>query len=149
MESTENQPSFLIQKVYTKDVSFELINSPAAFKDQWSPASDFNIDLNTKKIDEQNFELDLTITITTKNNEANVYITEVTQAGIFTITGMPEEQIESVLNTYCANALFPYAKRIIDSSIMKGGFLPLNLSPINFDAIYMQKKTQEAQPQTH
>ena len=49
MESTENQPSFLIQKVYTKDVSFELINSPAAFKDQWSPASDFNIDLNTKK----------------------------------------------------------------------------------------------------
>ena len=62
---------------------------------------------------------------------------------------MPEEQIESVLNTYCANALFPYAKRIIDSSIMKGGFLPLNLSPINFDAIYMQKKTQEDQPQTH
>lgn len=149
MESTENQPSFLIQKVYTKDVSFELINSPAAFKDQWSPASDFNIDLNTKKIDEHNFELDLTITITTKNNEANVYITEVTQAGIFTITGMPEEQIESVLNTYCVNALFPYAKRIIDSSIMKGGFLPLNLSPINFDAIYMQKKTQEDQPQTH
>ena len=145
MEATENQPSFLIQKVYTKDVSFESINSPASFKDQWNPASDFNIDLNTKKIDEQNFELDLTITITTKNNEANVYITEVTQAGIFTIAGMPEEQIESVLNTYCANALFPYAKRVIDSSIMKGGFLPLNLSPINFDAIYMQKKTQASQ----
>lgn len=145
MEATENQPSFLIQKVYTKDVSFESINSPASFKDQWNPASDFNIDLNTKKIDEQNFELDLTITITTKNNETNVYITEVTQAGIFTIAGMPEEQIESVLNTYCANALFPYAKRVIDSSIMKGGFLPLNLSPINFDAIYMQKKTQAAQ----
>ncbi|MGQ4004934.1 protein-export chaperone SecB [Francisellaceae bacterium CB300] len=145
MESTENQPSFLIQKVYTKDVSFESINSPASFKDQWNPASDFNIDLNTRKIDDQNFELDLTITITTKNNEANVYITEVTQSGIFTISGMPEAQVESVLNTYCANALFPYAKRIIDSSIMKGGFLPLNLSPINFDAIYMQKKEQENQ----
>ncbi len=145
MDSTENQPSFLIQKVYTKDVSFESINSPASFKDKWNPASDFNIDLNTRKIDEQNFELDLTINITTKNNETNVYITEVTQSGIFTISGMPEAQVESLLNTYCANALFPYAKRVIDSSIMKGGFLPLNLSIINFDAIYMQKKQQENQ----
>ena len=145
MESTENQPSFLIQKVYTKDISFESINSPASFKDQWNPTSDFNIDLNTKKIDDHNFELDLIMTITTKNNEFNVYITEVTQAGIFTISGMPEAEIESVLNTYCANTLFPYAKHIIDSSIMKGGFLPLNLSPINFDAIYMQKKAQESQ----
>lgn len=145
MASTENQPSFLIQKVYTKDISFESINSPASFKDKWDPASDFNIDLNTKKIDEQNFELDLTITITTKNNEANIYITEVTQAGIFTLANMPEDQIESILNTYCANALFPYAKRVIDSAIMKGGFLPLNLAPINFDAIYMQKKEQKTQ----
>jgi preprotein translocase subunit SecB len=149
MESTDNQPSFLIQKVYTKDVSFESINSPASFKDEWNPASEFNIDINTKKMDEQNFELDLTITITTKNNEANVYIVEVTQAGIFTIAGMEEAQIESVLNTYCANTLFPYAKRVIDSSIMKGGFLPLNLAPINFDAIYMQKKANQNQEQSH
>ncbi|MCL4117804.1 UNVERIFIED_CONTAM: hypothetical protein GTU68_037353 [Idotea baltica] len=149
MESTDNQPSFLIQKVYTKDVSFESINSPASFKDEWNPASEFNIDINTKKMDEQNFELDLTITITTKNNENNVYIVEVTQAGIFTISGMEETQIESVLNTYCANTLFPYAKRVIDSSIMKGGFLPLNLAPINFDAIYMQKKANQSQEQSH
>jgi len=147
MQNNENQPSFLIQKVYTKDVSLETINSPACFKDQWNPASDFNIDINTKKVNEENYELDLTVTVTTKNNEANVYIVEVTQSGIFTITGMDDNQIESVLNTYCANTLFPYAKKVIDSSIIKGGFLPLNLAPINFDAIYMQKKTQQQQEQ--
>ena len=65
-----------------------------------------------------------------------------------TIENMPEDQKETVLNTYCANALFPYAKRIIDSSVIKGGFLPLNLSPINFDAIYTQKKSQPQQ-ETH
>lgn len=146
MQNNENQPSFLIQKVYTKDVSLETINSPACFKDQWNPESDFNIDLNTKRLNDDNFELDLTVTVTTKNNNANVYIVEVTQSGIFTITGMSNDQIDSVLNTYCANTLFPYAKTVIDSSIMKGGFLPLNLAPINFDAIYMQKKTQQ-QPQ--
>ncbi|QIV94052.1 protein-export chaperone SecB [Allofrancisella frigidaquae] len=144
MQTDKNQPSFLIQKVYTKDVSFETINSPVSFKEQWAPTSDFNIDINTKKINTENFELDLTITITTKNNNNNVYIVEVTQSGLFTITNMPEEQVESVLNTYCANTLFPYAKRVIDSSIIKGGFLPLNLAPINFDAIYhMKKKPQQ------
>ncbi|GMN89284.1 protein-export chaperone SecB [Francisella sciaenopsi] len=149
MQNNENQPSFLIQKVYTKDVSFETVNSPACFKDQWDPSSDFNIDINTKKINDENFELDLTITITTKNKQANAYIAEVTQSGIFTITGMNEEQVESVLNTYCANTLFPYAKRVIDSSIIKGGFLPLNLAPINFDAIYMQKKANQSQQPAH
>lgn len=150
MQDNENQqPSFLIQKVYTKDVSLETINSPACFKDQWDPSSDFNIDINTKKLNEENFELDLTITVTTKNNDTNVYIVEVTQSGIFTITNMLEDQVESVLNTYCANTLFPYAKTVIDSSITKGGFMPLNLAPINFDAIYMQKKTQQPQQPTH
>ena len=145
MQEQENQPSFLIQKIYTKDVSFESINSPACFKDQWTPESNFNVDIDTKKLDDKNFELNLTITITTKNNDANAYVVEATQTGIFTIENMPEDQKETVLNTYCANALFPYAKRIIDSSVIKGGFLPLNLSPINFDAIYMQKKSQPQQ----
>ncbi|ALB01302.1 preprotein translocase subunit SecB [Francisella persica ATCC VR-331] len=149
MQNNEIRPSFLIQKVYTKDVSFETINSPACFKEQWNPDSDFNIDINTTKINDENFELDLTITVTTKNNDTNAYIAEVTQSGIFTITGMTAEQIYSVLNTYCTNTLFPYAKRIIDSSIIKGGFLPLNLAPINFDAIYLQNKTQQSQQSTH
>ncbi|AEI35656.1 MULTISPECIES: protein-export chaperone SecB [Francisella] len=149
MQDNENQPSFLIQKVYTKDVSLETVNSPACFKDQWDPSSDFNIDINTKKINDETFELDLTITVTTKNKQSNAYIAEVTQSGIFTITGMGEEQVESVLNTYCANTLFPYAKRVIDSSIIKGGFLPLNLAPINFDAIYMQKKANQSQQPAH
>ena len=138
----QNQPSFVIQKVYTKDVSFESMNSPEIFKEQWNPSVDFNIDIDTKKIDENNYEVDLTVTLNTKTGETLAYIAEVTQSGIFTLAGIPEDQIESILNTYCPNTLFPYAKRILDSSVIRGGFLPLNLSPINFDAIYMQKKSQ-------
>ncbi|MDE5039786.1 protein-export chaperone SecB, partial [Francisella tularensis subsp. holarctica] len=73
MQHTAIQPSFRIQPVYTKDVSFETINSPACFKEQWNPSSDFNIDINTTTINDENFELDLTITVTTKNNETNAY----------------------------------------------------------------------------
>ena len=146
MESNQNQPSFVIQKVYTKDVSFESLNSPDIFKQQWNPSVDFNIDINSKKIDDSNYEVDLTVTLNTKTDETNAYIAEVTQSGIFTLSGVPAEQIESILNTYCPNTLFPYAKRVLDSSVIRGGFLPLNLSPINFDAIYLQKQnTSESQ----
>ncbi|MDE4955369.1 protein-export chaperone SecB, partial [Francisella tularensis] len=70
------QPSFLIQIVYTKDVSCETINSPACFKEQCNPSSDFNIDINTTKKNDENIELDLNITVTTKNNETNANIAE-------------------------------------------------------------------------
>ena len=146
MESNKNQPSFVIQKVYTKDVSFESINSPDIFKQQWNPSVDFNIDINSRKIDDNNYEVDLTVTLNTKTGETNAYIAEVTQSGIFTLSGIPEQQIESILNTYCPNTLFPYANRVLDTSVIRGGFLPLNLSPINFDAIYLQKQnTSESQ----
>ena len=146
MESNNNQPSFVIQKVYTKDVSFESINSPDIFKQQWNPSVDFNIDINSRKIDDNNYEVDLTVTLNTKTGDTNAYVAEVTQSGIFTLSGVPEQQIDSILNTYCPNTLFPYAKRVLDSSVIRGGFLPLNLSPINFDAIYLQKQnTSESQ----
>ena len=69
MENIQNQPSFVIQKVYTKDVSFESINSPEIFKAQWEPKVDFNIDINSRKIDDNNYEVDLTVTLNTKTGE--------------------------------------------------------------------------------
>ena len=143
MKNDNKKTSFLIQKIYTKDVSLETLNVPDCFKDKWDPTSDLKFNIEYKKIDDINFELDLTMTIKTKNNDKNVYVIEVNQSGIFTLTGMTDEQIDSVLNTYCAHTLFCYAKRTIDSSVIKGGFLPLNLVPINFDAIYMENKANK------
>ena len=149
MENTQNQPIFVIQKIYTKDVSFETVNAPEIFKKQWNPTSDFNLDINYNKLDESNFEVDLTITVTTKNADENAYIAEVTQTGIFTIENMDEKQLDATLNTYCPNTLFPYVKRTLDSVIIKGGLLPINISPINFDAIYIQKQQQQTNSSAH
>ena len=79
----------------------------------------------------------------------NAYIAEVTQTGIFTIENMDEKQLDATLNTYCPNTLFPYVKRTLDSAIIKGGLLPINISPINFDAIYIQKQQQQANSSAH
>ena len=142
------QPKFIIQKIYTKDMSFETPNAPDVFKIQWQPKVNVNIDTSSKSLDNNVHEVDLTLTLTVKNDERNAYLIEVTQSGIFTIENMPAEQLDAMLGAYCPNTLFPYIKEAIDSVINRGGFPQINMAPINFDAIYMQKKSQQTENNT-
>ena len=150
------QQQFAMQRIYSKDLSFESPSTPGVFTKQWQPK--VNVDLNTKsdKIDDQgNFEVVLTITITAKIEEETAFLVEIQQAGIFFIAGFEGENLRRVLGTAAPNILFPYAREAIDAVCVKGGFPPVMLAPVNFDALYQQALAQaqaapEAQePATH
>ena len=150
MADEQIQQQFAMQRIYTKDVSFESPATPGIFKKQWQPA--VNVDLNTKsdKIDDNgNFEVVLSITITAKVEEETAFLVEVQQAGIFLITGIEGEDLRRVLGTAAPNILFPYARESIDNLCVKGGFPPVMLAPVNFDALYQQALAQaQAQAQS-
>ncbi len=140
------QQQFAMQRIYTKDLSFESPTSPAIFRKQWQPK--VNVDLNTKsdKLDENgSYEVVLTITLTAKVEEETAFLVEVQQAGIFLIVGIEGEDLRRVLGTAAPNILFPYARENIDSLCVKGGFPPVMLAPVNFDALYQQALAQQAQ----
>jgi preprotein translocase subunit SecB len=142
-QQEQPQQQFAMQRIYNKDISFESPATPGVFKKQWQPQ--VNVDLNTKsdKIDEQgNFEVVLTITITAKIEEETAFLIEVQQAGIFFITGFEGEDLRRILGTAAPNILFPYARESIDSLCVKGGFPPVMLAPVNFDALYQQALAQ-------
>ncbi|EGG29513.1 Protein export cytoplasm chaperone protein [Aequoribacter fuscus] len=143
------EQQFVMQRIYTKDVSFESPATPGVFRQQWQPK--INIDLNTKsdKIDEEgNFEVVLTITVTAKIEEETAFLVEVQQAGIFFIKGFEGETLRRLLGTAAPNILFPYARESIDTMVVKGGFPALMLAPVNFDALYQQALAQaQAQSQ--
>ena len=144
MENTQNnQPNFVIQKIYTKDISFEAPSTPDVFKAQWQPEANVNVDTTSSKLDNNVYEVELSLTVTVKNSDNNAYLIEVSQAGIFTLQNMPEDQIAPMLGAFCPTTLFPYAKETIDSLINRGGFPQINLAPINFDALYMQRLAQQ------
>ena len=149
-QGEQPQQQFALQRIYTKDVSFESPGSPNIFRKQWQPK--INVDLNTKSdaIDEQgNFEVVLTITLTAKVEEETAFLVEVQQAGIFMISGIEGENLRMVLGTAAPNILFPYARENIDALCVKGGFPPVMLAPVNFDALYQQALAQsqsQAQP---
>lgn len=137
------QQQFVMQRIYTKDLSFESPATPEVFKKQWQPK--VNVDLNTKsnRIDEEgNFEVVLTVTITATVEEETAFLIEVQQAGIFFIQGFAEQDLRRVLGTAAPNILFPYARETIDTVCNKGAFPAVMLAPVNFDALYQQALTQ-------
>jgi preprotein translocase subunit SecB len=140
------QPAFAIQRIYTKDVSFESPAGPAIFQKDWQPEIKLDLDTRSNKLTDDTYEVILALTVTAKLGEEVAFLCEVQQAGIFTVGNMPEPQIAHTLGSFCPNTLFPYAREVVSSLVSRGTFPQLNLAPVNFDALfasYVQKRAAE------
>jgi preprotein translocase subunit SecB len=142
-QAAEGQaPKFIIQKIYTKDVSFESPNSPEIFREEWKPKLDLQLGNEYKRIDEENHEIILSVTVTAKVGDKTAFLVEVKQAGIFTLTGYSNEEMGPLVGSYCPNTLFPFVREVVSDVVTKGGFPQLVLSPVNFDAMYAHQLEQ-------
>ncbi len=151
MEETSTnteQEQFSIQNLYVKDISFETPNSPQIFMEDWKPKMEYEISNDVKNLDENVFEVVLNITVTVKAEEKTAFLVEVHQAGIFVVNGFAEDQLKYMLNTYCPTILYPYAREMISNLVTRGGFQPLLLAPINFEALYAEQQQQQTQSKT-
>ncbi len=137
------ETAFAIQRIYIKDVSFETPNTPQIFPKEWKPEVNLELNSSSQLLSENVYEVSLRITLTTKTNDEVAYICEVTQAGIFSIVGFSGNQLQHCLGAYCPNILFPYARETISSLVNKGTFQPINLEPVNFDALFMNYLQQQ------
>lgn len=137
---------FQLQKLYVKDVSFEVPNAPQVFQQEGAAEIKLNLAQRVNNVGEGLFEVVLSVTVTATAGENTAYLAEVHQAGLFGISGLDDQQQQAVLNTLCPHQLFPYAARTITGLVADGGFPPLVLQPINFDHVY-QQRMQEAQMQ--
>ena len=135
-------PQFALQGIYLKDLSFESPMGAKAFKEKLNPKVNQDISTKTQKLDDDQYEVTLTVTIAVKHEEDTIYLVEVQQSGAFLIKGIEGQQLAQVLNTHCPASLFPYAREVIDSVVVKGGFPALALPPINFDALFAQAVMQ-------
>lgn len=136
---------FSIQKIYIKDVSFESPDTPQAFSfTKWEPKIDLNLNNAHNNIDDNLYEAVLTITATVKHQDKTAFLVEVQQAGIFAVMGFNDNDKKYLLGSQCMNILFPYARETISDITTRGGFPPLILSPVNFDALYQKHMQQQS-----
>ena len=142
----DQQAQFQLQKIYVKDVSFELPNAPQVFQEDGQVEIKMNLSQKVDDLADGVHEVVLTVTVTASLDDKTAYLVEVAQAGIFAVSGLADQALHAALNTLCPHTLFPYARRLITDLVADGGFPPLVLQPINFDQIYGQR-LREAQAQ--
>lgn len=154
-ETQAPERQLALQKLYVKDVSFETPNSPTIFTLKWEPKVDFNLATNAQQLQDDVYEVAITVTVTVKLEEQTAYLVEVCQAGIFSLIGFEQQELGPLIGSYCPNILFPFAREAVSDLVIKGGFPPMLLAPVNFDALYMQhvQQSQEqggaAPPRSH
>lgn len=143
-EQTTNERQFAIQRIYTKDLSFESPNAPDIFRNEWKPENELSLNTKVNRLGDQIYEVVLTVTVNVKVDVKTAFIAEVHQAGIFSLNGFPEQELGAMLGAYCPNLLFPYAREVVSDLVTKGSFPQLVLQHVSFDALFAQHQQQAA-----
>lgn len=145
-EQTANGRQFSIQRIYTKDLSFESPNAPEIFRGDWKPENELSLSTKVNRIGEQAYEVVLTVTVNVKVGDKTAFVVEVHQAGIFTLIAFPEEELGPMLGAYCPSLLFPYAREAVSDLVTRGSFPQLVLQHVSFDALFAQHQGEGTGP---
>ena len=140
----DQDPVFQIQRVYLKEASLEQPNSPAILLQQEQPSVDIQLGVEAAPVAEGVFEVCVTATVTTKIEDKTVFLVEAKQAGIFEIRNLPQEQLGQIMGIACPQIVYPYLRGNVADLIQRGGFPPVHLSEINFQAMYEQQQMDAA-----
>ncbi len=139
--------TFSIDKIYVKDLSLENPGAPQSFMTQQAPQVEIGLRTRAEQAEPDIYECVLTITLTAKTGDKTLFLVEASQAGLFTIKGVPPDQLQPVLAIHCPTVLFPYARETLADAVTRAGFPPVHLAPINFEMLYQQQLAQmQAQP---
>jgi preprotein translocase subunit SecB len=165
---TPAQPPLVVNVQYVKDLSFEVPGAPGIYTTlRVQPQVAINLDVQARRITEGGAAYEVTLVIRAEATEpaapaangqgANaaapssqvpapvVFIAELTYAGVFTLTGLPDNAIEPVLLVECPRILFPFARNILADVTRDGGFPPVLLQPIDFVQLWQARRAQQPQ----
>lgn len=145
-QPSPGQPVFNVEKLFVKDLSIEVPNAPKIYLEREAPQVEIQMNNAASPIDEGYFEVLLTVTVSAKVGDKSAFLVEVTQGSVFQIRNVPEQELDMVLGVTCPNILYPYAREVVSDAVVRAGFPPVILSPINFEAVYQARR--QGQPQS-
>lgn len=142
--SAENStdPQFAPQAVYIKDVSFESPQGPRLPQNAGNPNINMNLNTQVTQMGPELYEVVLKINVTATVADKTLWLCEVEQAGAFAARNVVNQELSRILGVFCPNYLLPYARQTISDLLIKGGFPPFLVPPVNFDALFDQAQAQ-------
>jgi preprotein translocase subunit SecB len=140
-----NAPQFAPQAVYVKDVSFEAPAGPRVAPNSPNPTINLNLSTTVNDLGGDLKEVVLTVRVEAQSAEKTVWLVELQQAGAFGIRNIPTEDMQRLLGIFCPNYLLPYGREVVSDLLVKGGFPPFLLPPVNFEALFNQAAARNQQ----
>ena len=138
------QASFQIEKLYIKDLSLEVPNAPQVFMQMENPQLEIQVRNEGAQFADGLYEVTVTVTVTARAGEKTVFLAEAAQAGIFSVRGIPAEDLDPLLGIGCPTILYPYVREAISDLVTRAGFPAVVLAPVSFEQIYMERRQQAA-----
>lgn len=128
---------FTVVAQYIRDMSFEGPAHPADVQVNEAPKIDVNVTATTRPLENTAFEVALNVRAHAQVAGKNAFLIELAYAGLVQVPpGLPEETLKYLLLAEVPRYLFPFARAIVANSTREGGFPPLLLQPIDFNALY-------------
>jgi len=144
--ATETQavPQMNILAQYVKDFSFENPHAPNSLRPrEKAPEISININVNPKPMSETDFEVELKLDANATDGKEVLFNVELVYAGVFRITGMPQEAMQAAVLIECPRLLFPFARQILADATRNGSFPPLMIDPVDFAQLFRQRMEEQ------
>ena len=149
------QPSVNVLAQYIRDLSFENILAQKGVSGDVTPDIQIQVKLDARKRSIANqYETIIKLNIDSKSKDTNdqLFLLEIEYAGVFTVTGVPDEQLHPFLMIECPRMIFPFLRRVVSDLTQDGGFPALNLETIDFMQLYrseaLRRQTTAAPEET-
>ena len=141
-----NAPQFAPQAVYVKDLSYEAPQGPRLPGNGVNPTINLNLNITVNELSPELREVVLTVNVQAVIGDKTLWLVELQQAGAFAVRNVPAADLQRLMGIYCPSYLLPYARQTVSDLLLKGGFPPFLLPPVNFEVLFDQAQ-QQGQPQ--
>lgn len=138
-----DKPSFEIKQVYVKSLTYKVPHAPSIFSEKGQPEIHFELDVKHEKVSEDLYQVVVRVQTTAKVEQRTALTIELEQAGLFRLMNLDEQQQKFILNARCAGILSGYARKVISDASTDAGFGPINLSPIDFEGLYLENNAEK------
>lgn len=145
--SGAGQAVFNLQRVYLKDCSLEVPNAPGVFIDANEPRLEFEIDVAEQELGNDLVEVEVRCTVTCRLADKIGFLIEATQAAIFEIQGVSDEQRVMLKGITCPHIIYPYLRANMADVVQRSSFPPVHLAEINWEAYFQQRISREVAEQ--
>ena len=148
-ETAANPPSFNLIGQYIRDMSFENPGAPGSIM-LGGPNPNFQVGINVgvKKQADDLYAVEITLNAKADREKNVLFNVELIYGGVFRMQNIPEKDLAPLLLVECPRLIFPFARQVLATITQQGGFPPLMMEPVDFQAIYLQnlRSLQDAQP---